>query len=466
MKKRIIGAILASMILAFSFTACKSDNGEIPTDSNSVSDVEVSAESSDEHEEEENPVPESEVARFDGLIEEEYAEELTKVETNKEYTYTSTRQANALLRAEDRYYIIIDEYDGENSLFAATIYCYSSSDDSLLWEKAYGSNNITSLPAAKLLSDGSLVVAGATSSTKGRFEGIKDDRDNTAFIARLDKDGNEMWLKTWDDLDHESFTRIEVTSNDDIIVSAGSTSDKGQSAYVKCYDKDGNVKWDNKLGDGITSAPGLIVVNEDKGEISVVGIYSASSFETNNYIMRFDMDGNIIGDKLDIGNYTKLAIAHMCYISDNEVAISGRYYDDNYALAQSVVSHEEEHAGTADPSYNRYAPGYLFTYNLDTQEIGWEYKSHGYLGGNISSVWIDGDNINAIGTRFATQVETPSGNSISGDSLLLKFSKDGTLLSREAIKDSSVEENEDCFMSIYRPDGDGFITVTEVWPEQ
>lgn len=464
MTKKTIAMILASMLIAFSFASCKPKENVEPSNPESVSASDSSEQSSEP--EDESPVSKEAIAKYDALIEEEYAEDLKKVDATREYKYTSTRQANRLIKSSDRYYITIDEYDPDNSLFKACVYCYNSTDDSLLWQKEYGSNNITSFADSALLSDGSLVVCGSSSSTKGRFEGIKNDRDNTAVLVRLSKEGEEMWLTTWDDADHESFSRVDVTENDDIIVSATSQSDDETHAEVKCYNKDGKEKWSNIMDKDIKSAPGLVVVNNEKKEFTIVGIFDDSMSLTHYYLSRYDFDGKQIGERLDIGAYNEISLASLCYLPNNQAVLSGRWYDESYDLGKSVVSHEEEHEGTADITYNRYGPGYVFAIDLDTGDIVWEYKSYGYLGGSVSYVWLNGDTVYALGTRFAAQIETPGGASLGGDSVLYKLTQKGELISREVISGSTVEENEETFMTAYRPDGDGFISITEVWPEQ
>ncbi len=459
--KRILCALLASSLI-LTAASCSKNNDSTSSIGSSSSSVSNSSSDASQTNDSENPVPADEIAKFDNLIEEEYKEELPSVAPVKEYTYTSIRSCKKLLEADGRYYLVEDNFNG--GIVTAKISCKNSNDNSIIWTKEYGANNITSFTGAILLDNGDIVLSGASSATEGIFANIKTDRDNTGIIVCLDKDGNEKWMKTWDedtnDDAHESFNRIIKGNNNTIYLAGQYSDDDGYAAYIFAYDANGNQLW--KYND--PKATTVIDINYNgSDEVGLLCYYEGESQTSEQYaLVRVNAnDGSAKSVNL-LSTTADSAYNTFIYAGD-KVIFAGRYLDENYGLAHSVINHDDEHAGTADLSYNRYAPGYIYAINSDGSKA-WEYMSYGQWGGEMQKIWEYNGNLYAAGRRYSTKSSSPGGVILAGEMVLYELSMDGDLLSRKIVENSG-PDNEEWFFTDYMPDKDGLIAVREIYED-
>ncbi|WP_048149655.1 protein kinase [Thermococcus sp. AM4] len=145
------------------------------------------------------------------------------------------------------------------------------------WAKTYGPGEAK---AVAVDMDGDIIVVG--------------EREGDGFVARLDKDGNVKWFKTYGGDKNDWFNDVKIAPNGDIIVT-GYTESFGAagSVWVLRLDNNGNVKWQKTYGRGYTDHAEAVAIAPN-GDIIVAGYtdhFGAGGWDA--WILRLDSNGNV-----------------------------------------------------------------------------------------------------------------------------------------------------------------------------
>jgi uncharacterized repeat protein (TIGR01451 family) len=124
----------------------------------------------------------------------------------------------------------------------------------LLWQKCLGGTGNDSAHNIIQLSDGGLLIAGATTSTDGNVTTNAGNAD--AWLIKLDANGNLIWQKTFGGSGSERFKKVQVTPDGGYIAIGHTFSTDGIVSnnhglsdvwVVKC-DNNGNLQWQKCYG--------------------------------------------------------------------------------------------------------------------------------------------------------------------------------------------------------------------------
>ena len=175
------------------------------------------------------------------------------------------------------------------------------------WENRFGGSSQEIFNDYVILENEDMIFCGYTFSVENMFQ--------QAVLVKYDKDGNLLWQKYWGGSKSDSFVKLFVTNDGDILVSAFSSSldieglsNKGGSDRVLLkYDKNGNLLWQKSFGgNGSDSFSVFLLSNED---ILLVGDSDSTDIEglTNMgkhdiVLFKLDKDGNILWKKSWGGN--------------------------------------------------------------------------------------------------------------------------------------------------------------------
>jgi len=185
-------------------------------------------------------------------------------------------------------------------------------DGNLLWVKntagIYGeeSGGVTIDHSGNVYICGDFRSKNDTSSIFGQQ--VVSNGDNDLFVAKLDANGNTVWIKTaggkYEDVFYVSAGSITIDAGDNIYITARMigtayfgnitvASPHGLDAVVAAYDKNGNELWGQALG-SLNWPFGRAVTIDNAGNIyatGVVGDYEAL------YIVKYNVQGTMLWTK-------------------------------------------------------------------------------------------------------------------------------------------------------------------------
>ncbi len=187
-------------------------------------------------------------------------------------------------------------------------------DGNMLWQKNYEGNINDYYRAVILTKDEGFIAVGCSNSTN--IEGITNKGSQDALIVKYDKDGNQLWQKSWGGQAGEDFNFITATEDNGFVVVGysqssdieGITNKGGWDAIIVKYDKDGNMLWQKNYGGNSAEYFKSVMLTKDEGFIAV-GYSQSSDIEgiTNKgsqdaIIIKYDKDGNMLWQKNWGGN--------------------------------------------------------------------------------------------------------------------------------------------------------------------
>ena len=155
--------------------------------------------------------------------------------------------------------------------------------------RTYGGAGDDYAQAMLCLDDGSIVMAGSTSSS--------GSGDYDVFLLKTDKDGNELWQRTYGGADEDRGWALTRTGDGGFAI-AGTTKSFGagqNDGYLLRTDNEGNLLWQETYGAagddliwGMTDLPG--------GGYMLAGITTSYGFGGQDvYLVRTDAGGNMLG---------------------------------------------------------------------------------------------------------------------------------------------------------------------------
>lgn len=165
----------------------------------------------------------------------------------------------------------------------------------IIWKIRWGGDRYEMFGDIDLTDDGGFVVSGGTFSSN--IEGLKLTQsalESDAILLKFDKDGKLVWQKS-----NQTFTKY----SDAIVLPDGNlfvSPSHDQDALIKC-DKNGNILWEKSLdGEKRSDYFTGIFSTEDGGVVAYGALFSLNIPDlpnkgvTDNVIVKFDKDGNIV----------------------------------------------------------------------------------------------------------------------------------------------------------------------------
>jgi hypothetical protein len=170
----------------------------------------------------------------------------------------------------------------------------------VLWEKRYGGEGLDMGGSIISASDGTLVIAG-WSSSPGR-------KGKDAYLAKVDRDGNKLWSTTLEGpLDEMVSEVLETTDGGYLLVgdfvdpadtvsdpsAAGYGGHDGRSSiYLARTDADGNEIWTRVHDNGTNMLASSGVRMPDGGFLVLATVTRFPDTDDDIYLLRVDEDGN------------------------------------------------------------------------------------------------------------------------------------------------------------------------------
>jgi hypothetical protein len=184
-------------------------------------------------------------------------------------------------------------------------------DGNQVWVKQFGTGTFENVRAYGVANDssGNAYVVG---TVEGAFPGQTNLGTQDAFIAKYDKDGNQVWVKQFETKGNTSLRSIATDSATGNVLSAGftlnstkssnqtSTGEQRQDAFIAKYDKDGNQVWVKQFGTTRSVIARSVALDSTTGNAYVVGdtngVFQNQTAKNQGgedaFIAKYDKDGN------------------------------------------------------------------------------------------------------------------------------------------------------------------------------
>ncbi len=169
----------------------------------------------------------------------------------------------------------------------------------MIWNKTFGGKYDDTATSLDITNDGGYIIAGATLSYSQDVGRYLD-----GWVIKTDKDGNELWSKTFGYPYHDLFYSVEQT-NDGGYILAGFTemNDHKTSIWIVKIDSEGSQIWERIVSEDVMSFGENIKQTADGGYI-VTGVITAGGFIGDIILLKLDENGEIIWSKIfDEGGY-------------------------------------------------------------------------------------------------------------------------------------------------------------------
>jgi hypothetical protein len=156
------------------------------------------------------------------------------------------------------------------------------------WNITLGGENVDKLFSAVETQDG-FVLVGLTYSF---------GNDSEVWVVKTDVDGNVVWNKTYGGAMEDAGRAVALTADNHYVV-AGYTNSMGNGDYdflLLKIDASGNLLWDKTYG-GTQSDKAYAIAETTDGYVVVGDTRSKGAGDNDAWIIKTDLDGNVIWDK-------------------------------------------------------------------------------------------------------------------------------------------------------------------------
>jgi len=157
-----------------------------------------------------------------------------------------------------------------------------------IWRKTYGGNQHDFGNAILAAADGYYILGSTQSEGNGSFD---------IMLMKVDKSGNKLWSKTYGDKSFDYGYSFDITSDTCLyLLGATDNSDIGNSIdmYLIKSDMSGKIIWEMSIG-GTGSEYGYSVrATEDSGCVLIGNTNSYGNGNNDIYFLRLDKDGNLL----------------------------------------------------------------------------------------------------------------------------------------------------------------------------
>jgi hypothetical protein len=202
------------------------------------------------------------------------------------------------------------------------------------WEKNFGGSDNDYLFFNQQTDDGGFIAVGSTESTDG------DISENAGFmdywIIKINQNGEMEWEKNLGGTDSESARYVEQTSDGGYILCGNSKSNDGDVGgnngdsdyWVVKLDEDGEIMWEKNYGGSSNDFAWSIKQTTDEGDIvsgysgSSDGDVSGNNGSTDYWILKLDVDGEIVWDK-NLGGSSNETARYIQQSEDGGFVVAG-----------------------------------------------------------------------------------------------------------------------------------------------
>jgi len=256
-------------------------------------------------------------------------------------------------QTSDGGYIVAGSFDstngdmtGLNKGYSDAVITKFDSMGNTVWFKSYGGSANDYLSDAQQTFDGGYIVVGASSSIDVDMSGLNKGGSD-GIIAKLDSNGNKVWIKAYGGGDSDSFYSVQQSSDGGYVVAGGSYSiDENMAGLAKSntdytdaivtkVDNNGDIVWFKSYGGIDSDSFNSIRKTSDGGYIAVGYSYSndddmamLNKGDSDAIIAKLDSTGNIVWIKSYGGSATDSFYSAQQTADGGYIAIGESYSTD------------------------------------------------------------------------------------------------------------------------------------------
>jgi len=165
-----------------------------------------------------------------------------------------------------------------------------SSEGSCLSHKTYGGNNFDEARALVVTQGGDVIIAGSIRNVDGSDDG---------WVLKLDKDGNELWEKTYGGIGDDVIYSIKETSDGGYVFAGytDSTGAGGNDMWMVKLAAGGEIQWEKTYG-GVEDDIAYALTTTTEGGYVLTGMKSpVYSTEHEAVVMRLDANADQVWER-------------------------------------------------------------------------------------------------------------------------------------------------------------------------
>lgn len=254
--------------------------------------------------------------------------------------------ANKIIQTSDGNYLVIGNSGSPNSnsniSFGMVDFWILKIDNNgnIIWENTFGGSDNDIPYSAKETQDGGFIIAGESSSNDGSL--TTNNGNSDFWVIKIDSQGSLLWQKNYGGSNDDRASSLSVTTDGSIIVGGTTNSwdgdivgNHGNNDYwVIKLNNLGDLIWQKPYG-GTSTDELKELITTTEGNIVLTGYTSSNNGdvsgnngESDVWVLKVDINGNIIWQSCYGGNSQEIALSLVETI-DNNLILCGNTYSNN-----------------------------------------------------------------------------------------------------------------------------------------
>jgi uncharacterized repeat protein (TIGR01451 family) len=274
------------------------------------------------------------------------SQELFKINWERSFGMDGVQVANKIIQTSDGNYLVIGNSGSPNSnsniSFGMVDFWILKIDNNgnIIWENTFGGSDNDIPYSAKETQDGGFIIAGESSSNDGSL--TTNNGNSDFWVIKIDSQGSLLWQKNYGGSNDDRASSLSVTTDGSIIVGGTTNSwdgdivgNHGNNDYwVIKLNNLGDLIWQKPYG-GTSTDELKELITTTEGNIVLTGYTSSNNGdvsgnngESDVWVLKVDINGNIIWQSCYGGNSQEIALSLVETI-DNNLILCGNTYSNN-----------------------------------------------------------------------------------------------------------------------------------------
>jgi len=283
---------------------------------------------------------------FIALVNNCNSQELFKINWERSFGMDGVQVANKIIQTSDGNYLVIGNSGSPNSnsniSFGMVDFWILKIDNNgnIIWENTFGGSDNDIPYSAKETQDGGFIIAGESSSNDGSL--TTNNGNSDFWVIKIDSQGSLLWQKNYGGSNDDRASSLSVTTDGSIIVGGTTNSwdgdivgNHGNNDYwVIKLNNLGDLIWQKPYG-GTSTDELKELITTTEGNIVLTGYTSSNNGdvsgnngESDVWVLKVDINGNIIWQSCYGGNSQEIALSLVETI-DNNLILCGNTYSNN-----------------------------------------------------------------------------------------------------------------------------------------
>lgn len=197
--------------------------------------------------------------------------------------------AKGVIQTYDSGYVVVGSTSGFGHGLSDLYLTKISKQGNVGWQQTFGGAGVDKGNTVISTPDSGFVIAGFTNSFH--------NNNYEVYVVRADRNGNEVWSKTYGGKDWSFGNSIIRTTKGDLIIAGSTFANGNEDMYLLKTDFAGNKLWEHIYGGDSADAANSVVEAPDGGYLLTGYTKSFGKGNKDIYIVKTDKDGNLLWSK-------------------------------------------------------------------------------------------------------------------------------------------------------------------------